>query len=262
MTELSNSPGRPSPARIYDCMLGGTANEQCDRDAVAKVLEVFPEAPAMARANRAFALAAVRLCASLGIRQFVDMGAGIPTHPSVFETARAYSPGARVVGVDCDPVVFAHGADSVANSPNILIEGDIRDPDRLFSDPQLLRLIDLDESVAVLLVTVLHFISDEENPVGIVARIRDRLAPGSVLVVSHACSTGSDSEAIRRIERLYQQSSGAFYIRGEHKIRELFCGLPLREPGHLVDVQQWATDAAPSKSAIRLVAGVSDATPA
>lgn len=261
MTDALSGPGVPSPARMYDCMLGGDAHQSCDRDAVAKVLEALPEAPLLARANRTFALAAVRYCAAQGIRQFIDVGTGIPTSPSVFETARACSPEAKVVGVDSDPVVLAEGAASVSSASSALIEGDVREPERLFGAPTLRRLIDLDEPVAVLLVAVLHFISDEEDPVAIVARIRQLLAPGSVLAVSHICATGSDPEAVRRIEGVYRQSSGAFHIRSEGGIRKLFGDLPLARPGHLVDVQRWGTDSPSAPTPVRIVAGVSAPIP-
>jgi O-methyltransferase involved in polyketide biosynthesis len=234
-------PEQANAARMYDFFLGGKDNYEADRAAVAKLVKVVPEAPPLARANRVFALDIVHRAAASGIRQFVDVGTGLPTPPSVFEAA-AQHPGSKVVGVDNDPVVLAHCRAQMPGHPGVnpsvaVIGGDVRDPDAIFTDRALTDLLDLRQPVAVLLVAVLHFIEDGADPAGIVTRIRQRLAPGSVIALSHACSTGSDPAALKQISTIYDRSDVKVHFRTEEEIQALLGGLELAQ--ELTDVQHW-----------------------
>src|SRR6266511_749328 len=160
----------PNPARIYDALLGGKDNFPADRDAAHAILNVAPQARRGARENRAFLQRAVRyLAADAGIRLFLDIGTGLPTQGNVHQIAQAVSPDVRVAYVD--------------NDTTVAVLADLREPEVILGHPQVRRLLDLAQPVAVLLVAVLHFLRDEEDPAGIVARLRDALAPGSFLVL-------------------------------------------------------------------------------
>ncbi len=229
---------RPNVARMYDYFLGGKDNFAVDRAAAERAVVAFPDMRNIVRSNRGFMVRAVRTVAREGMRQFVDLGAGIPTSPNVHEVARAVHPDARVAYVDLDPVVAAHTRALRAVDPGVIaVERDLRDPDAVLADPKLGALIDFDQPVALLLVAVLHFISLEEAP-GIVARYREALAPGSCLVLSAACSDGTPAEAIKQNEAVYANASAAFVFRTSAQIGELFGDFALLEPG-LVDMTRW-----------------------
>jgi hypothetical protein len=178
----------PNPARIYDYLLGGKDHYPADRQAAEAVLAVAPQAREGARENRAFLQRAVRYLAEAGVRQFLDIGTGLPTQGNVHQVAQAVMPEARVVYVDHDPVVHTHAnALLTNNSPTtVAVIGDLREPEAILDHPEVRRLLDFTRPIAVLLVAVLHFIRDAEDPAGIVTRLRDAMAPGSYLVVSHA----------------------------------------------------------------------------
>ncbi|MGH3342676.1 MAG: SAM-dependent methyltransferase, partial [Carbonactinosporaceae bacterium] len=149
------------------------------------------------------------------------------------------SPRARVVGVDNDPTVLVHNRALVAVDDGITtVEGDIRDPDRILANPELCALVDLDRPVAVLMVAILHFVQDEDDPAGIVARIAQRLAPGSHVVISSVTSTGIPSETLERIEAIYRKATSPAVARPEAQIQSWFDPLHLVDPG-LVDVVDW-----------------------
>jgi hypothetical protein len=188
------------------------------------------------RENRAFLARAVQHLASLGIRQFIDIGTGLPTQNAVHEVA---GPGTRVVYVDRDPVVLVHGRALLGGVPDVtVIEGDLRDPAAILRDPELRALIDLDQPVAVLLLAILHFIPDDDDPAGIVAGLRAGLAPGSHLVVTHATQAGSRREDVPKTTGVYEQSTAPVTLREYEEILPLFDGFELLDPG-LVYVSQW-----------------------
>ncbi len=190
-------------------------------------------------ANRQFLVRTVRYCAEQGIDQFVDIGTGLPTPPNVPEVARAMHPKARVVGVDNDPTVLVHNRALVAVDENTAtIEGDVRDPDQILDNPELRALIDLDRPVAVLLVAVLHFVRDEEDPARIVARIAERLAPGSSVVFSVGTSTGIPTEALAQAEKIYRRATAPVIVRPEEQILSWFDPLRLVEP-EMVNIVDW-----------------------
>jgi len=180
---------RPSIARIYDYLLFGKDNFAADRAAAEKLMQSRLDPRRLALANRAFLRRAVRFLAQQGISQFLDLGSGLPTSPSVHEVARDLTPGARVVYVDHDPIVVAHNDALLATRDGVItVRADLRDPEAVLSHPALTRCIDFGLPVAVLLLSVLHFIGPDEDAPGIVARFRERMAPSSYLVV---CSTAS-----------------------------------------------------------------------
>ena len=231
--------GIPSPARMYDYYLGGKDHFPADREAAEKVIEACPRARALALENRRFLERAVDFLAHQGIRQFVDLGTGLPTWPNVHEVAQCVQPQARVAYVDNDPMVAVHyralcdGEDGVA-----VIDGDIRRPQAILADPELAHLIDLSEPVAFLCVAVLHFITEDENPHEIIAALRTRMAPGSYLVLSHVATDGADSRVVGRITDVYAKATAPAVPRPESAIRDFFTGLDLAEPG-LTDVGRW-----------------------
>ncbi|GAA0368940.1 SAM-dependent methyltransferase [Microbispora corallina] len=228
----------PSSARVYDYLLGGKDNYAVDRAVAERLLALAPDTRSVAKANRAFLTRAVRFMAAEGIRQFVDLGTGIPTSPSVHELARETHPAARVVYVDNDPLVKVHNDALLGGDQGIAtIEGDIRRPDAILADPALQALIDFSEPVGVLFVTVLHFVSDEEGAYDVVARWRDRMAPGSHVAVSNM-TAGSDPEAVESLAAATAHTPAHSTFRTHEQLLRFFDGFELVEPG-LVPVQRW-----------------------
>lgn len=230
-------------ARMYDYYLGGKDNFAADRAAAERVLATAPEARTAARANRAFLGRAVHyLAAECGVRQFVDIGAGLPSQGAVHEVAHRVDPDARVVYVDYDPVVGAHAEALLACHDTIrFVPADLRDPADVLGHPGTRALIDFDQPVAVLLVAILHFLPDADDPAGVVARLRDALAPGSYLVVSHASLGGRTEGDLDEALEAYRRSSAAIVTRTPEEIRGFFAGCTLVQPG-LVPVQHWRTE--------------------
>ncbi|WP_308164189.1 SAM-dependent methyltransferase [Nonomuraea sediminis] len=231
-------PSVPSSARVYDYLLGGKDHLAVDRAVADRLLAVAPDTRLVARANRVFLVRAVRQMAEQGIRQFIDLGTGIPTSPSVHEVARRVNPACRVVYVDNDPVVRLHADVLLASEPGVAgIRGDLRQPEEILSDPHVTGLIDFDQPVGVLMLAVLHFVMDDEDPAGIVKRFRERMAPGSHLVLSHTMAE-SDPEAIKQLQIATANSPAQAVFRTHEQVLRLFDGFELLEPG-LVPVQDW-----------------------
>lgn len=181
----------PSVSRIYDYYLGGSHNFEVDREAARKAMEFLPGLPRIMRANRAFLRRAVRYAVAEGVTQFLDIGSGIPTHGNVHEVAQEAHPGARVVYVDHDPVAVAHSQAVLGRNPDAdVVAADLLKPRDILASPELGRLIDLNRPVALLLVAILHFVEDANDPYRAVAELRDALAPGSLLVLTHASYEG------------------------------------------------------------------------
>jgi hypothetical protein len=233
---------RANVARVYDYWLGGSHNFLADQDVARAIAAIAPNAPAIGRANRAFLGRAVRFLAAEGIRQFLDIGSGIPTQGNVHEVAQQASPGARVTYVDIDPVAVAHSKAILAGNDNAAaIQADLREPEKILGDQQTQRLIDLGQPTGVLLVAILHFIGDEEDPWRIVATLRDMIAPGSYLVVCHATDEGSPGMA-HAVQKVYNRSvDTALHLRSRRDIQRFFDGFDLVEPG-LVFIPQWRPD--------------------
>jgi SAM-dependent methyltransferase len=233
---------RANVARVYDYMLGGTHNFAADQAVGRMITAVEPNARAIARANRAFLGRAVRFLAGAGIRQFLDIGSGIPTEGNVHEVAEQAAPGSRVVYADVDPVAIAHSTALLAGKGNaVIVEGDVREPEKILADGRVSGLIDFSQPAGLLLVAVLHFITDAENPARIVATLRDALAPGSYLVLSHGTTEDRPTVA-RAAEKVYGQAVAApLRMRSRAELLPLFEGFELIEPG-LVPIPRWRPD--------------------
>jgi SAM-dependent methyltransferase len=221
---------RPNAARMYDYYLGGSHNFAVDRELASKVLEAWPDMPRAAQANRAFLRRAVRYLAGQGIRQFLDIGSGIPTVGNVHEVAQAAAPEARVVYVDTDPVAVAHSRAILAgDDQTAVIQADGRDPATLLSLPSVTGLLDLRRPVGLLMVALLHFVLDEGDPRGILARYAARLAPGSWLVVSHGSTDTAPGVAM--MEKLYGRTSTPIQMRSKGELESMLADVDLVEPG-------------------------------
>ncbi|OIJ63914.1 SAM-dependent methyltransferase [Streptomyces mangrovisoli] len=232
-------PYKASVARMYDAMLGGEHNFAIDREAVAAFTAIDPQVRTLARANRAFLQRAVRFLVERGVRQFIDLGSGIPTQGNVHEAAQSLSPGTRVVYVDNDPVAVAHSEALLAGNPDAaIVAADIRRPADVLSAPQVRELIDFDQPVAVLMITIMHFITREEDPAKIVAAYRDAVPDGSWLALTHA--TDEDRpETAAAVGQLYSsRATSPVTARSRAEIGELFDGFDLVDPG-LVYVPLW-----------------------
>ncbi|MCH5675186.1 SAM-dependent methyltransferase [Streptomyces sp. CME 23] len=227
---------------MYDAMLGGRHNFAIDRDAVAAFSAIDPQVRTLARANRAFLGRAVRFLVDSGVRQFIDLGSGIPTQGNVHEVAQAASPGARVVYVDNDSAAVAHSASLLADDPDAeIVDADIRRPADILASPQVRKLIDFEQPVAVLMVTILHFVKAEEDPAGITAAFRDALPEGSWLALSHATNQDRPDTAAA-VGQLYRsRATSPVTARSHDEILGLFTGFDLVEPG-LVHVPLWRPD--------------------
>ncbi|WP_433429603.1 SAM-dependent methyltransferase [Nonomuraea sp. CA-141351] len=234
---------RPSTSRVYDFMLGGKDNYEADRRLALRVLEIAPGAPEAARANRDFLTRVVRfLAAEAGVRQFLDIGAGLPAQDNVHEVAQSAAPDSRVVYVDHDPIVLVHGRALLAvDDRTAVVEGDARDPDAIIDDPETRRLLDLGEPVGLLMLGVLHHLADHEDPAGTVARLMERLPSGSYLAVSHFHDPVDHPEASNQAyaaEKLFNEAFGTGRWRTREEILACFDGLELLEPG-LVPLPEW-----------------------
>ena len=238
---------RPHPARMYDAYLGGKDNYAADREAVRQVLRAAPELRDTARANRAFLRRAVRfLVGEAGIRQLIDIGTGIPTAGNVHEVAEEIAPGTHVVYIDNDPIVNVHANALLTGSGTTrIVLADLREPEKILRHPKVGELIDFAEPVGLLLVAVLHFLTDDENPMGIVATLRDALPTGSYLALSHG-TADFRAEAARQAAAVYNQATSTITLRGHARIAEFFDGLDLVEPG-LVQLPLWRPDGKPPR---------------
>jgi len=230
---------RPSAARIYDYWLGGCHNFAIDREMARQVTALVPDTALIMQANRAFLHRAVRYLVDAGIRQFLDIGSGIPTLGNAHEVAQRATPDARVVYVDIDPVAVAHSRHILAgNKLTVVIQEDLRRPERILAHPDVRGLLDFDRPVALLLLAVLHFIPDEDDPVGLIARLRDALAPGSYLALSHGTADSLSEVAARRWVELFKRTPTPGRPRSRSDVERLFAGYDLVEPG-LVWTPQW-----------------------
>ncbi len=233
---------KPSVARMYDYYLGGAHNFAVDRELAQQVLEHYPDGALLAQANRAYLHRAVRFLVSQGIRQFIDVGSGIPTVGNVHETAQHLAPDSRVLYVDHDPVAVAHSQLILGDNPTTrAMQSDLRRPEEILDSAERRQLIDLDQPVGLLLVAVLHFVPDEDHPDDLVARFRDALAPGSYLAVAHATTEARAAEA-GEVSKLYTRTSDRGMIwRSRERLADFFTGWTLLEPG-LVWLPEWRPD--------------------
>jgi len=229
---------KPSIARMYDYYLGGSHNFDVDRELARQIIALVPEVEPIARANRAFLRRAVRYLMSQGVRQFIDVGSGIPSVGNVHDIAENEASGSRVLYVDHDPVAVAHSQRVLrGNSRAQVVEGDVRRPGEILEYAENLGGLDLSQPVAVLMSAVLHFVTDGDRPEEAIRQFRDRLAPGSYLAISHLTGDARPGDA-RRAAELYEAAADPITIRSRARIGEFFEGWDLVAPG-LVWLTQW-----------------------
>ena len=235
----------PNAARMYDYYLGGENNFPVDREAAEHVLRVAPWIRATALENRAFLRRAVEfLAGEAGIRQFVDVGTGLPTRGNVHEVAHRMAPDARVAYADNDPVVLGQSRALLAGTGNaVTIRADLRQPQRIVSHPDLAGFIDWAQPLALLLIAVVHFIPDHEDPLAIIGEFRAVMPPGSYLVLSHVHHE-EDSEAGREVAAVYARASVPLVFRTRDQITRLFTGFDLVGPG-IVPLPEWRPESQP-----------------
>jgi len=236
MTETEQAPPgvdatRPSPARLYDYFLGGTTNFAVDRAAAEHLKAAAPDLIDAVWANRGFHGRAAVWLADRGIRQFIDIGSGLPTQNNTHEAVHKVAPEARVVYVDYDPMVAAHADALLADDgTTTLITTDLRNPDALLAHPALVGLINLAQPVGLLLTSVIHFVPDEMDPWGLVARYMAAVAPGSYLVLSHATYDNMPPRAVQASLDTYAKSTDPVYLRPKAAVERFFEGLELVAP--------------------------------
>jgi S-adenosyl methyltransferase len=232
---------RPHPARVYDYLLGGKDNFAADRAAAEEGLKANPNSLIPPRQNRDFLRRVVHyLAADAGVSQFLDIGTGIPTSPNVHEVAQAVEPRARVVYVDNDPVVLNHAMARLTSGPDgrtAYVQADLRDAKAILEAPGLQATLDLSKPVALLLIAIMHFIPDSDDPYGAAARLLEALPSGSYLALSHL--TGDfDPEAWEGVAAIYRRSGVIMRVRSLAEIERFFDGLKLVEPG-VVSLPRW-----------------------
>jgi hypothetical protein len=236
---------RPHPARMYDYFLGGKDNFAADRETAEQVMQSWGSVRTAARENRAFLGRAVRyLVREAGIRQFLDVGTGLPAANNVHEVAQALVPECRVAYADNDPIVLAHARALLASSPEgrtTYIDADLREPEKILASAAVAKTLDFSQPTALMLVAVLHFVPDEDNPAHSVSTLLDALPSGSYLVASHA-TLEYDPEGVAGAGRAFQDRALAGQLRTGDELAELvFSGLEMVDPG-VVPVSEWRPD--------------------
>jgi S-adenosyl methyltransferase len=230
---------RPSAARVYDYILGGAHNFAVDRQLGDELIRTSPDVAETMRANRVFLRRAVRALAGQGVRQFLDIGSGVPTVGNVHEIAQQIAPESTVVYVDVDPVAVAHSEAILAGNDRAgVVCADLRDP-ALITD-KARGLIDFGAPVGVLLAGVVHFVPDEDDPAGLVAALRDPLVAGSYLLISHTTYDGQPPEVVEA-QKLAARTATPLYPRPHAEILAYFDGTTLLDPG-LVPIPLWRPD--------------------
>ncbi|MBE1535939.1 SAM-dependent methyltransferase [Actinomadura algeriensis] len=233
----------PGLARVQDRLLGGKDNYAADRDLADRLLHVLPGAAAAARDGRAFTARAVRTLAGRGVRQFLDLGCGLPADDNLHQMAARHVPGARVVYVDGDPLVIAHARARLAADGVAALRADLRDPAAILASPEVRRLIDPAEPVALVFSSVLHFLAD---PYPTVAALAEASAPGSALVVAHATGDFAPA-ATAEAARLYTAAGVPLHPRGAADIERLLGPFRPLPPG-IVPAARWCPDRPPARS--------------
>jgi hypothetical protein len=225
-------PTKPSPARMYDYVLGGKHNFPVDRQAAERVRERAPDLEDAAWVNRAFHQRAARwMAAERGLRQFVDIGSGLPTEGNTHGIVQRIAPEAHVVYVDIDPMVRACACELLAHDgTTAVITADMRQPGTVLNDPGLRRLIDLDEPVGLLMTAVLHFVADDNDPWALVAQYMAALAPGSYLALSHATYDRLPPALVQASSEVYAQAGADWHPRPRAEVERLFAGLEIEPP--------------------------------
>jgi SAM-dependent methyltransferase len=237
----------PHTARMYDYFLGGKTNFAADRDAAERVIASIPGVVETARANRAFLARAIRHAAEQGMRQFLDIGTGIPAPGNTHEIAQSVAPESRVAYVDNDPIVLAHARALMApdgRGRTTYVQADLREPEKILASPEVRDVIDFGRPVCVALISIMHFISAADDPQRIVGTLREALAPGSMLIVAQATRDRVDREKAREAVEIYATTSAGVTPRTHGEILAFFDGFELADPG-LVRVAHWRPDGPP-----------------
>ncbi|RAS65915.1 S-adenosyl methyltransferase [Lentzea atacamensis] len=223
---------RPSVARVYDYYLGGAHNFAVDREMAQQAIEMWPDLPLIMQANRAFLRRAVRFCVDAGVRQFLDLGSGIPTAGNVHQVAQDAAPGTRVVYVDSDPIAVAYSRTILGDDPRTaVVQADLRRPEQVLDSPEVRSLLNFDEPIAVMMVAVLHFVPDADDPAAVIAGYREAMAPGSFLVVSHASQDGQPEKAGSHEDLYRRRTATPMTMRSKSQVIALMDGFDLVEPG-------------------------------
>jgi S-adenosyl methyltransferase len=244
-TELSAveiDQSKPHSARMYDYMLGGKDHYAADRETAEQAMRSWPAVRTAVRENRTFLARAVRyLVAEAGIRQFLDIGTGLPSADNVHEVAQDVAPESRIVYVDNDPIVLAHARALLTSDPQgatAYIQADLREPEKILANPATREILDFSKPVALMLVAILHFVVDEDHPAEIVRTLLDALPAGSYLVASHV-TPEHDPDGVHGLERTYQQGGVPAQVRNVADFRRIaFTGLDVVDPG-VVLVSEW-----------------------
>jgi S-adenosyl methyltransferase len=254
MTEEYAPPGvdvnKPSIARAYDYFLGGKDNFEIDRQVVEATSKVMPpgwDSAEGALDNRAFLRRAVTLLAQSGIRQFLDIGSGLPTQGNVHEVAHEIDPRTKVVYVDNDPIVLAHARALLAADHTAVITADLREPEAILGDATVREFIDFSQPVGLLMFAILHHVHDDEDPYALTARYREVLASGSYLALSHFMNPGAelprDAERAANVEAVFNEHLGTGRWRTKEEIASFFGDFEILEPG-VVSANLWRPDPA------------------
>ena len=222
----------PNAARMYDYFIGGFHNFAVDRAAADYVISIYPDMPLLMQANRAFLRRAVKFFVQQGIDQFLDIGSGIPTVGNVHEVAQQLNPAARIVYVDKEPVAVRHSEAILRDTPNVgVVQADACRPEDVLNDPTVRRLLDFSRPIGVLIVALLHFVPEDEVAYNLVRVLRDAVAPGSYIAISHGTNEDVPRDLLEQTELLYARSSDPLKSRSRAEIEAFFAGLDLVEPG-------------------------------
>ena len=234
----------PHPARRYNYWLGGKDHFAADRESGDAIAAAFPVVVELARANRAFLRRAVRFLGEAGVRQFLDIGTGLPAPDNTHEVAQRVAPESRVVYVDNDPIVMVHARALMLGDPRgrtAYLEADVRDPATILRNPILRDTLDLNQPVALLLVAILHFLHDDDQTAGVVAQLLDPLPSGSYLVMSHGTMDFSSAAGVAAYEKMFAAGGTDVRARPRATIEGYFSGLEIVEPG-IVPVSDWRAE--------------------
>ena len=230
---------RPNVARMYDYFLGGNHNLAIDREAAEAAIAAYPEVLAMARTNRSFLRRAVTFLVEQGIDQFVDLGSGIPTVDNVHEIAQQLNPAARVLYVDIDPITVSYSQAMLQATPNVtIVQADVRRPDQILQYSEVRQLLDFSKPVAILIVALLHFVTDDAEAYHLIHTLRDIVTSGSYLAISHVTYEGPPPTVPVDGEKIYAHTTHPIKFRSRAQIEAFFAGFNLIEPG-LVYVPLW-----------------------
>jgi hypothetical protein len=242
-------PAKPAPARIYDYLLSGENNFPSDREAAQRIMALVPEIRDCAWANRGFHQRAAAWIAGCGVRQFIDIGSGLPTVGNTHDVVRSVDAECRVVYVDNDPMVRAQSGQLLNGTTGVtVILGDLRDPGPLLADPELRALIDFSQPTGLLMTAVMHFVADDSDPRVLVRQYLDALAPGSYLALSHLTSDHKPPRAVREFCRVFARATEQMHFRSRSDVEGLFDGLRLvsphdpERPGRLCYAGDWEAE--------------------